>query len=112
VTAGLPADIGTLNRTMGQAVVALAQALDTCAGINAMLYNTNRGFGLVNAGGGSYTSTALTAFGYSDDDINLIGAAFGALGLLQTIAYGTAAGVATDNNYFLQAQQLMGTVPL
>jgi hypothetical protein len=102
VTAGLNADAVTLNRTMGQAVAALAQALDQCAAINVMLNNSNRGF----------TSAGLLALGFVQADVTNIQEAFAALALLQQIAYGQAAGVAVANNYFFQAQLLLGTTPL
>lgn len=109
---GLPQDKATLDYALGKACLDLASALDQCANLNTMLYNANRGFAIVNSPPGTYTSSAMVALGYSTGDVQLIGAAFGALGLLQTIAYGTVAGVATTNDYFLQAQQLMGTEPL
>jgi hypothetical protein len=102
VTAGAPQDINTFNRAIGSAVIALAQALDQCAAINVMLNNSDRGF----------TSADLLALGYEQADVTIIQEAFAALALLQQIAYGQAGGTAALNDYFFQAQRLMGTTPL
>lgn len=102
MTAGAPQDIANFNRTIGNAVIALAQALDQCAAINTMLNNSNRGF----------TTAGLLAMGFAQADVTNIQESFAALALLQQVAYGEVAGVAAQNNYLFQAQQLLGTVPL
>lgn len=102
MAAGLGQTVNDLNRTIGNAVIQLAQALDQCAAINTMLNNSNRGF----------TTADLLALGYVQADVTNIQESFAALALLQQIAYGQTAGVAEENNYFFQAQSLMGTIPL
>lgn len=111
MTAGNSATKLDLDRAMGSAAVSLAQALDQCAGINELLGDASRAFTIVN-NAGVFTSPKLTALGYTDDEITLIAEAFFALAQLQQVAFGRAAGVAAQNNYFFQAQQLMGITPL
>lgn len=101
--AGLPSDISTLNRVCGQAVVALAQALDNCTGLNAMLSNAERGF----------SAAELEAAGMDPDDVATLQEGMAALALLAQVAYGQLAQTgAQPSNFFFQAQQLMGCQPL
>lgn len=103
MTAGAAADQVNFNHTIGNAVIALAQALDNCAAINTMLGNAERGF----------DTAGLLALGFTQDDVTLIQDSFQALALLQQVAYGQIAqSGASPSNFFFQAQQLMGTVPL
>lgn len=109
MTAGLPTDVNTLNRTVGQAVVALAQALDTCNGINDMLNNAERAWPPPSEGA---TDPLVTA-GMETADATNLREAFAALALLKQVAYGEIAqSGAQPSNFFFQAQQLMGATPL
>lgn len=112
MTAGLQADSFSLNDRIGRAVANLAAALDECSGINDMLNDANRAFTIINTEG-VFSSPKLTALGYSDDDITLIAEAFGALAGLRQLALGQVAQPgAQPTNFFFQAQQLLGVVPL
>jgi hypothetical protein len=111
VSAGLPADLLALNRTCGQAVVALAQALDNCVAISTMLGNPQRGFAVTGSGDSEVDPLAVA--GMSPDDAALLRNSFFALSLLAQVAYGqTAQQGAEASNFFFDAQQLMGTTPL
>lgn len=109
MTAGLSADVNSLNRACGQAVVALAQALDTVTGINAMLQNAERGFAMDGD-----TDPLTTGDGaMSSDDAATLRNSFSALALLAQVAYGQIAqSGAEPSNFFFYAQQLMGVTPL
>lgn len=107
MTAGLTADIVTLNRTCGQAVLNLAQALDQVTGLNTMLQNAERGFA-VNG-----SDDPLVDGGMSTGDAATLREAFFALAELAQVAYGQAAqSGAQPSNFFFQAQQLLGCQPL
>lgn len=111
MAAGLPSDISTLNRVCGQAVVALAQALDTCTGLNTMLQNAERGFAVAVVD--DEPDDPLVNGGMSAEDAATLRDAFEALALLAQVAYGQIAqSGAEPSNFFFQAQQLMGCQPL
>lgn len=104
---GLAADIGSLNRYCGQAVVALAQALDNCAGIAEMLNNADRGYAVAG------TVDPLVVAGMGTADAANFRSAFDSLYTLQQISVGDVAqSGASPVDYFYIAQTLMGTTPL
>jgi hypothetical protein len=103
MSAGLPGDISAVNRLVGNAVLALSQALDQCTAINNMLNNANLPFG----------TAGLLALGFAQADVTTIQESFAALAELATVAYGTAAQTgAQPTNFFYQAQALLGATPL
>lgn len=102
MTAGMPADLFSLNDRLGRAVVALATALDDVVALNAMLNDANRFNG----------ATGLVANqGYSSTDAATVMAAFGDLANYAAVAH-AAQTVPAVNDFFFHAKLLMGTIPL
>jgi hypothetical protein len=104
--AGLSAQAGDINRACGNAVVALAQALAACSGLNTMLNDTSRGFGQANL------AAMFTAAGDPQGTSNagLIIASFADLQNLSAVAHGQQAQPAASN-FFFNAAKLMGVIP-
>jgi hypothetical protein len=102
MSAGLGQAKSDFDRTIGNAVVSLAQALDMCVGINTMLNDAQRG-------GGSAGLQANQT--YSSTESGLIIASFTDLAALAGIAHAQGTQ-AVANDFFFHARQLMGTIPL
>lgn len=103
MAAGLPGDMGSLNRLIGNAVLNLASALQQCVAINNMLTNANLPF----------TTAGLLSLGYAQADVTTIQQSFAALTLLSEVAWGQAAQTgAQPTNFFYQAQALLGATPM
>jgi hypothetical protein len=109
---GLDSSVLTLNKTCGQAVLTLAQALDAVNGINDMLSSDERGF-TPFTDEDEEVHDPLVDGGMTVDDAAALREAFTKLALVKGLAYGEIAQAgASPSNYFLTAQTLMGTNPL
>lgn len=99
-----------VNQAAGLAVANLAAALDAVVAFNAMLLNAQRfngEAGLVANQGFSTTDAGLIVASFSDLS-NLASIAVGAAGYLAQVPGQSSPGA---NNFFFNAQQLMGTIP-
>lgn len=99
--AGLPQGKADLDRVLGNAVVAAAQALGNVVALNVMLNDPTR------IGG----AAGLEALSYTPSDAGLVIASYG--DLANYAAVGAAGALpAGPNDYWFHAKLLMGTVPM
>jgi hypothetical protein len=101
--AGLPAGTADFDRVFGNAIVAAAQALSACNGLNDLINDPIR-----MAPGGL---AGLEAKGYDPTTAGLYVASFGDMASLYRVAHAQQAQAA-ENDFFFNAKLLMGTVPL
>ena len=106
--AGLQLSTNTLDQTLGQAVVNLAQALGTANGLFALLNDANR---LPPVQGQTGAAQGLVQAGYDLPTATLYVASYTDLANLYKVAHGQQAQPGASD-FFFNARKLMGTVPL